>query len=177
MELNLGFASAEPVVLHVHGFCLALNDGVVTYTHGSRIIALDGGLRLQPIHFDEGIPKQDHGLGIDEQACYFGFGSRGHNKLDDLGDSKDWYVAGGVRRVFRKNDVRTSAASSLADIEVCGIRVSCKDHATSAEEDYIVGVSGDVIQELEQGRVGVFGGVSLLLVNIVETDKELVVTI
>ena len=49
----------------------------------------------------------------------------------------------------KNHDVRISAALSLADIEVCGIRVTCKDHATGAEEDAIVGVSGDVIQELE----------------------------
>ena len=66
-----------------------------------------------------------------------------------MGNSKDWAIAGGDRSVLRKNDVRTSAALSLADIDVCGIRVSYKDHATSAEEDAAVGVSGDVIQELE----------------------------
>ena len=58
--------AAEPVVLHVHGFCLALNDGVISYTHGSRVIALDGGFRLRPTHFDEGILKWNHGLGTDE---------------------------------------------------------------------------------------------------------------
>ena len=33
--LTLSLAAADPVVLRVHGFCLALNDGVVRYTHGS----------------------------------------------------------------------------------------------------------------------------------------------
>ena len=65
-ELTLSFATAKPVVLHVHGFGLELNDGVVSYTHGSRLIALDGVFRMQPTHFDEGIPKRDHGLGTDE---------------------------------------------------------------------------------------------------------------
>ena len=37
------------------------------------------------------------------------------------------------------------------------------DHATSVEEDVDVGVSGNVIQELEERSVGVFGGVGLLL--------------
>ena len=65
-ELNLRFAAAEPVVLHVHGFCLALNDGVARYTHGSGVIALDGGFRLQPTNFYEGITKWNHGFGTDE---------------------------------------------------------------------------------------------------------------
>ena len=65
-ELNLRFAAAEPLVLHVCSFCLALNDGVVRYTHGSGVIALDGGFMLMPTHFDKGIPKWNHGFGTDE---------------------------------------------------------------------------------------------------------------
>ena len=65
-ELTLSFAEAEPVVLHVRGFCLALNYGVVRYTHGSGVIALDGGFGLRSTHFDEGISKWNHGLGTDE---------------------------------------------------------------------------------------------------------------
>ena len=89
------------MVFHVHGFCLAFNYCVVRYTHGSGVIALDGGFRLRPTHFDKGIPKWNNGLGTDEQAGYFGFGGRGRNKLNDLGDSKDWAVAGGDRSVFK----------------------------------------------------------------------------
>ena len=66
-----------------------------------------------------------------------------------MGDSEDWAVAGGDGSVFRNHDVRTRAAARIADIEVCGIRVPCKDHATSAEEDAVVGVSGNIIQEME----------------------------
>ena len=65
-EFTLSFAAAEPVVLYVHGFCLALNYGVVRYTHGSGFISLDGGFRLRPTHSDKGIPKWNHGLGTDE---------------------------------------------------------------------------------------------------------------
>ena len=65
-ESTLSFVASEPVVLHVNGFCLALNDGVVSYTHSSRVIALDGVFRLRPTHYDEGIPKCNHGLGTDE---------------------------------------------------------------------------------------------------------------
>ena len=80
---------------------------------------------------------------------YFGFSRRGHNKLDNLGNSEDWAVAGGDGSVFRKHDVRTRVATGLSEIEACGIGVSCKDHATSAEEYAVIGVSGNVIQELE----------------------------
>ena len=70
-------------------------------------------------------------------------------KIDDLGNSKDWAVAGGDGSVIIKHDVRTRVALRLADIEVCDIGVSCKDHVTSSEEDAVVGVSGNVIQDLE----------------------------
>ena len=45
--------------------------------------------------------------------------------------------------------MRTSADERLSDIEVCGIGLSCKDHVTSVEEGAVVGLSCDVIQELE----------------------------
>ena len=99
----------------------------------------------QPI-FDEGVPNWNHGFGTDEQAGYFGFGSRGHDKLDDLGNIQYWAVAGGDGSIFIKNDVRARVASRLADIEVCSIRVSYKYHAIIAEQDAVGGVSGDVIQ-------------------------------
>ena len=65
-ELALSFAAAELVVLHVYGFCLELNDGVVRYTHSSGFVALDGGFGLRPTHFSEGILKWNHILGTDE---------------------------------------------------------------------------------------------------------------
>ena len=77
--------------------------------------------------------------------------------------------------MFRKNDVRTSVVLSLTDIEVCGIIVSCKDHATSTEGDAVVGVSGNITQDLKEGSVGVFGGGGLLLVKLVVTNEEIVV--
>ena len=61
-ELTLSFMSAEPVVLHVHGFCLLLNDVVGRYTHASGVIVLDGGFGLRPTHFNDGISKWKHGL-------------------------------------------------------------------------------------------------------------------
>ena len=64
--LTLSFAAADPVVLHVHGFGLVSNDGVVGYTHGSIVTTLDGGFRLRPTHFDECISQRNHGLGTDE---------------------------------------------------------------------------------------------------------------
>ena len=66
-----------------------------------------------------------------------------------MGNGEDRAVGGGGVSVFINQDVRTSAAARLADIEVCSIEVSCKDHSTSAGEGALVGVSGNVIQELE----------------------------
>ena len=65
-ELTLSFAAAELVVMHVHGFCLVLDDGVARYTHGSGVITLDGGFGMRATHFDEFISEWNHGLGTDE---------------------------------------------------------------------------------------------------------------
>ena len=69
----------------------------------------------------------------------------------------------------------TSAASVFADIEVGSILVASEHHATSLVEDDIVRISGYIAKELEKGSIGIFGGRSLLLANIVETNKEFVI--
>ena len=45
-------------------------------------------------------------------------------------------------------------------------------HATSLVEDAIIRVSGYIIKELQKGSIGIFGGRSLLLEKIDDTDKE-----
>ena len=47
-----------------------------------------------------------------------------------------------------------------------------KHHATISIEDAIVMVSGYIIEELENGSIGIFGGISLLLAELVEISKE-----
>ena len=50
-----------------------------------------------------------------------------------------------------------------------------KYHATISIEDAIVRVSGYIIEELENGSIGIFGGISLLLAKLVEINKEFVI--
>ena len=50
-----------------------------------------------------------------------------------------------------------------------------KHHATRSVKEAIIRISGYIIKELEKGSVGVFGGGSLLLANLVETNKEFVI--
>ena len=50
-----------------------------------------------------------------------------------------------------------------------------KHHATISIEDAIVRVSGYIIEELENGRIGIFSGISLLLDKLVEINKEFVI--
>ena len=88
-ELALRFAAAEPVVLYVHGFGITLYDGFIRNTNCSGVITLDGRFGLRPTHLDKGLKNLDHGFGADEEASNFGFSSRGHEKLDYLGDSED----------------------------------------------------------------------------------------
>ena len=48
-------------------------------------------------------------------------------------------------------------------------------HATSLLEDAIVRVSVYIIEESEKGSIGIFGVRSLLLAELVETNKEFVI--
>ena len=48
-------------------------------------------------------------------------------------------------------------------------------HANILIEYAIVRVSVYIIEELENGSIGIFGGRSLLLVEIVDTNKEFVI--
>ena len=50
--------------------------------------------------------------------------------------------------------------------------MASEHHATSSVEDTIVRISGYIIKELEKGSVCVFSGRSLLLADLVKTDKE-----
>ena len=50
-----------------------------------------------------------------------------------------------------------------------------KHHATILIEDAIVRVSGYIIEELENGSIGIFSGISLLLADLVDINKEFVI--
>ena len=174
-ELTLSFTSAEPVVLHVHGFGFALDDGVISNTNCSGVIILYGRFGLIPTHLDKGPTKLDYGFGADKEVSNFGFDSRGHEKLDYLGDSERRYISGRDRSVFVEHDVGTSADSGFADIEIGSIVVVRNHHSISLVEDAIVRIISYIIKELEKVRIGIFSGRSLLLAKIVGTKNEFVI--
>ena len=82
---------------------------------------MDGIFGLRPTHLDMILTKMDHVFGADEESRNLGFGSRGHDKLDYLGDSEHRDISGRDRSVFGDNDVGTIAASGFSDIEVGSI--------------------------------------------------------
>ena len=120
-ELALSFTAAEPVVLYVHDFSLTLDDGVIRNTNCSGVITLDGIFGLRPTHINKGLTKLEHGFGAYEEARNIGFGSRGHDKLDYLGNSEERDISGRDRSVFREHDVGTSTAAGFAEIKVGSI--------------------------------------------------------
>ena len=72
---------------------------------------MDGRFGLRTTNLDKGQTKLYHGFGADEEASNFGFGSRGHEKLDHLGSSEHRAISGRERSVFGDHDLGTSAAS------------------------------------------------------------------
>ena len=121
LELVLSFAVGQPMVLHVHGFGLTLDDGVISKTNYSGVITLGGIFGMRPTHLDKGLTKLDHGFGAYEDARNFSFGSRGHDKLDYLGDIEDMANSGKDRSVFGEHDMGTRMAAGFSDIKVVSI--------------------------------------------------------
>ena len=69
----------------------------------------------------------------------------------------------------------TSAAPVFSDIELGSILVSSEHHETIPVEDDIVGISGYIIKELKKGIIVIFYSRSLLLDNLVATNKKFVI--
>ena len=46
----------------------------------------------------------------------------------------------------------------LGDVEICGVGVSGKDHGAGPVEDAVVGVGGEIVEELDEVGLGELGG-------------------
>ena len=99
-EIYLSFTASEPVVLHVNGFGFSLDVGVIINPNCGEVITLDGIFETRPTHLNKGIMNLDLGFGVDEESRNFGFGIRGHNKLDYLGGSENMAISGRYMGVF-----------------------------------------------------------------------------
>ena len=120
-ELALSFAAAEPVVLHVYSFGVTLDDGVIRNTNCSGVIKLDRRFGMRKTHLDKGLMKLEHGFDVDEETSNFGFGSRGHDKLNYLGNSEDRSIYGRDSSVFGDHDVGISTTVGFSEIKVGSI--------------------------------------------------------
>ena len=67
-EVFLGVSASEPPEAHVHGLEHFFHHGFVGDACGSGVVALNGRGGLRPAHFDESVPEEYHGLGVDEEA-------------------------------------------------------------------------------------------------------------
>ena len=88
------------MVLHVHGFGFTFYGCVISNPNFSGFITLYGIFGLIPTHIDKGMKNMDNGFGADEEASNLGFGSRGYNKLDYLGESENRAIYDRDRGVF-----------------------------------------------------------------------------
>ena len=100
MELALGFSAAEPVEVHVHGFCFAGDDGLVGHADCCGVVTPDGSWGLGPFHFGEGLTERDHVFGYREDTTEFCLGGGRHFIFDDVGNGEDTAVEGRHGDVF-----------------------------------------------------------------------------
>ena len=61
--IDFGFMPVKPVKAKPYHIFVALNENIMEETHGSRVICLNGRLRLQPTHFFKGVAKRHHLIG------------------------------------------------------------------------------------------------------------------
>ena len=54
------------MVLYVHGFGFALDDGVISNPNHGGVITLDVRFGMRPTHLNKGLTNLDHGFGADE---------------------------------------------------------------------------------------------------------------
>ena len=64
---------------------------------------------------------------------------------------------------------------STRDVKICGVGVGGEDHVAGSVEDVVVGVGGEVVEELTEVGLGELGGSGLCGCKVSEGDEELVV--
>ena len=69
----------------------------------------------------------------------------------------------------------SGATASTGDIKIRGVGVGGEDHGAVSVEDAVVGVGGEVVEELTEVGLGDLGGYSLGGSKVAEGDEELVV--
>ncbi len=100
LELSLGSTEADPAESHVHPF-EALADNVVgNDAKCGGAVCLHGRRRLLVAHGLKGVAGWDGLATINEQGAQLGFHCRGHDILDDLGNSKDGSIVQGILGVL-----------------------------------------------------------------------------
>ena len=108
--------------------------------------------------FNESEAKRDGESCIEKEGGNFGFGSRGHNILVDLGNdcngAVDEQIVGST-----EEDEATSAAGRFASYKVGSVAVNRKNHV--ADSVYFAGiwVTGKVVEEVDDSLGGFLGAV------------------
>ena len=67
------------------------------------------------------------------------------------------------------------ANASAGDVNIRGVGVSGEDHGAGSVEDSVVGVGGEVVEELTEVGLGELGGCGLCGSKVAEGNKEIVV--
>ena len=74
-----------------------------------------------------------------------------------MGYCEDRSVERGYRGVLGEHDVSAGATASTGDVEICGVGVGREDHGSGSIEDAVVGVGGEVVEELTEVGLGELG--------------------
>ncbi len=145
-KLVLRCMATEPPEAHIHHLAPAWDNSIVNDSQGCWVVCLDRAFGLGPPHVDEGLAVGNHLACSDKEGSKFRFSSRCHNKLDDLGDGEHSTIEPRERVILWEKDMCFSAAAWLGLIEEANIGMCTEDHVTSAIDDAIIWVGGDIIE-------------------------------
>ena len=99
-ELVLGFAIAEPMKTHVHGFRAARLDVVVDDSKGCAVVSFDWGFGLFVAHLFKELAHRYGFAGVDVECTELRFSCTGHDGLEYLGYGVHCAVVAWVVCVF-----------------------------------------------------------------------------
>ena len=81
----------------------------------------------------------------------------------------------GTWGVLGEHDLSAGATASTGDVKIRGVGVGGEDHGAGLVEDAVVGVGGEVVEELTEVSLGELGGCGLCGSKVTKGKEELVV--
>ena len=180
IKLFLITAVTQPPPAHVKGFGSFEADLGGKDAVSSGVVSFEGntGRGLRMTHLGESGDDRDSLLGIEEETANFGFGSGGGNSAKGFAENVEGTVLDWSRRVAGggsqgcKIKMTCRTATSIGQDEVRRVGADSQDHVAGMIANGGKGMSAEVVEQHVAGSTSFFGGCSLLIRDLVESNDD-----